>query len=89
VTGGEAPAPLLLSFPALPSSFMVMAVFGDGKLLFLTCSAREFRKFSRQAYAILLPSGKSKLLSIKSIAKYSVFNHIPGGNPKVATFIFT
>ncbi len=63
-TGGEAPAPLLLSSPALPAFFMPIAVLGDGKLLFLTCNAGQFRQFSSRAYAILLPSGKSELLSI-------------------------
>jgi hypothetical protein len=63
MTGGEAPAPLLLSSPALPAFAMVIAVLDDGKLLFLTCSAGEFRQFCNQSYTLLLPLGKSELLS--------------------------
>jgi hypothetical protein len=66
-TGGEAPAPLLLSSPALPALFMPIAVFDDGKFLFLTYSAGQFRQFSGQPYAILLLLGKSELLSTQSI----------------------
>jgi len=64
MTGGEAPAPHLLSSPALPALFMPIAVFDDGKFLFLAWSAGEFRQLPHRSYqsdAILLPSEKSEL----------------------------
>jgi hypothetical protein len=53
----------LRSPPALPAYFMPIAILDNGKSIFLTCSAGEFRQFSDQSYAILIPQEKSKLPS--------------------------
>jgi hypothetical protein len=62
MTGGESPALLLLSLPALAVLFMPIAVFNGAKFLFLPCRAGKFLQFSGQLHAIPLPSRKSKLL---------------------------